>query len=82
MGVRGAGLASMLTHLTCYVSYSLYFQLSKELNESWFLPNKKCLEGLREYFNFGVIGIFLVCAESWNRELMILITGYLSVDAQ
>lgn len=81
-GVIGLANANMATNLVLLATVILTAHLMPTLRESLFWPGRESLQEWGEWFRIAVPVTIMLCAEWWAFELLIIASGYLSVDTQ
>jgi MATE family multidrug resistance protein len=79
--IIGLAIATSLTYFISFVSITIYTSLMTEIKEAWFLPNKQTFNGLWEFMVVGIPSVTLQCFEWWAFEVILLFSGFISVEA-
>ena len=71
-----------LTQITLYVTVTIYANLLDSINEALFWPNRQSFTGWDLYLSLGIPDLVIYCSSLWAYEIMILMSGLISVNAQ
>ena len=82
MGIEGIGYASSISNLSVYVALVMYTSWTPSIQEAVQMPNARTFQGLSEYLALGVPLAMMLCLEWWAFEAMVIMSGYIGVDAQ
>ena len=64
------------------MSILIYSSCIPEISEAKFLPEKRTFRGIGQYLALGIPSTMMLCLEWWAFEAMVLMSGYIGVDAQ
>ena len=83
-GIQGLGYAGSIANITVYLAALSYTFLDSKLRPTMKLPDRRtfALDGIWEYYRIGIPNAIMSCFEWWAYEVMTLLAGYISVDAQ
>ncbi|TNV79111.1 hypothetical protein FGO68_gene194 [Halteria grandinella] len=86
MGIKGPGLANIITNLVNLVAVHIYtkrFTDTKVSKEAYIMPTRECFDlvGLLEYMKLGLPSIGMVCMEWSSFEIMTIYSAYIGVTA-
>ena len=80
-GIYGLAYATSFTYFLSFILITIHTSQMEELKEAWFMPNMKTLDGIVNFTVMGIPSIALLCFEWWSYEILILLSGYISVEA-
>lgn len=80
--VQGIGLATSLSNLVPQVLMLAFVSRDTDLEEARQTPDRRTFSGLGQYMSIGLAAVTMVCLEWWSFEMLVLISGYISVTAQ
>jgi Na+-driven multidrug efflux pump len=69
--------------MTAFIEFTILYviiQLQRDIKEAWFLPNKESFQGIIEYLKLGIYSLFMSILYVWSMEIIIILSGYLSID--
>jgi MATE family multidrug resistance protein len=78
----GAALATNLTYFLNLVICELLMLRNAKIRLTYRLPNKSMFKNIWHYLSIGVPGAMMLCFEWWAFELLALLSGLISVEAQ
>jgi MATE family multidrug resistance protein len=82
MGVKGVGIATMISYSFNFVMITTMCMSIKELKKSFFLITKESMsEGITEYLKIGIPSAVMLCLEWGGLEVLTLVASSISVDA-
>lgn len=82
MGISGVGIAGSVSNLVVYLCLLKYTSIIPDIQEALSWPSSSSFTGLEDYLRIGIPSALMLCIEWWAFEVMTLVTGYISVDAQ
>ena len=81
-GIVGTGYASSITNLINYACLLLISILDSEVRQTIVFPDKRSFNGIKGYLMIGAPVVFMSAIEFWVYDIMILMAGYVGVQAQ
>ena len=82
MGVKGVGIATMISYSFNFVMITAMCMSIKELKKSFFLITKESMsEGITEFLKIGIPSAVMLCLEWGGLEVLTLVASSISVDA-
>jgi MATE family multidrug resistance protein len=79
LGILGTGYSSACSFFVTFLAL-IYFSLKQEdIKETMVWPDYRIFFGLKEYLYIAVPSMLMIFLDWWVWELMILLSGYLSV---
>jgi Na+-driven multidrug efflux pump len=82
MGIKGLGLANLITYSLCFAVNLIYSSCIPEIRKSIFLPDRRIFHDLGEYFSLGLPGAFMICIEVYGYIMIDIVSGWISVTCQ
>ena len=80
MGLKGAGLAVLISSTFVFVSMNIYASCIPSIRDAIQWPDMRIFNEINEYLQYGLPMAGLLCAENWAFELIIFMAGGLGVD--
>ena len=81
-GIIGTGYAATITNLTNYVLLLIISVCDEDIRKTMMFPDARCLSGIKGYLEMGAPIVFMSAIEFWVYDIMILMAGYIGVQAQ
>ena len=81
LGIVGTGYASTITNLTNYVTLIIISLSNAEVRKTIALPDRRSFDGIPGYLKIGAPVVFMSAIEFWVYDIMILMAGYIGVQA-
>lgn len=82
MGVRGLGIATLLSYLTMMITVTIHMHCIPAIQEALFWPDKSSFQHWSTYIAISLPATVMLCAEVWAVELMSVLAGWMSVNDQ
>jgi MATE family multidrug resistance protein len=82
LGILGTGYSSACSFLVTFLALIYFSFQQKEIQETMVWPDRRIFLGLREYLQIAIPSMLMIFLDWWVWELMILLSGYLSVPEQ
>jgi Na+-driven multidrug efflux pump len=81
-GIVGTGYASTMTNLSNYIFLLIISVTDKEIRKTISWPDMRSINGIPGYLEKGAPVVFIDAIEFWVYDFMILMAGYIGVQAQ
>jgi MATE family multidrug resistance protein len=82
MGVRGLGLATSITKFNLLLVTIVYSKCSPQISCALQFPDRDSLRGWSEYLKVSLPSTIMICSEWWAFEVITVIAGTISIEAQ
>ena len=80
-GVIGGGMATATTNILIYATITLHSNCIPRIQKALFWPTADSFTEWREYLSISLPATVMICAEWWAFEILIILAGYISVEA-
>jgi len=81
-GIVGTGYASTITNLTNYVFLIIISVCDSDIRKTMVALDIRCFKGIKGYLEKGAPVVFMSACEFWVYDFMILMAGFIGVQAQ
>jgi MATE family multidrug resistance protein len=82
LGIVGTGYAATITNLINYLFLTIISFCHSEVRQTMVWPDKNTFQGITGYTSLGLPFVYMSALEFWVYDIMILMAGYISVQAQ
>ncbi len=80
-GLYGACIASGVSYFLNMTLITIKCYLNKDLKESFFMPSRECLDGLKDYLKMGVPMAMQITLDYMVVELQVILASFLSISS-
>jgi len=81
-GIVGTGYASTITNLMNYTFLIIISFTNSEIRKTMVFPDRRSINGIKGYLKIGAPVVFMSAVEFWVYDIMILMSGFIGVQAQ
>ena len=82
LGILGTGYSSACSFFVTFLALIYFSFKQKDIRETMVWPDTRIFLGLKEYLYIAIPSMLMIFLDWWVWELMILLSGYLSVAEQ
>ena len=82
MGIYGLGLATSITNFNLLLLTVIQCCFNKKVKQAVTCPGKESFRGWGEYLKVAIPSAVILCSEWWAFEILTIIAGLISVEAQ
>ena len=79
LGIRGAGLANMITNTLTFILNLIYTSSIPEIKDAVLWPDRRIFHNMWLYLKLGIPATFMLCLDAWGNYIIGIIAGYIGV---